>query len=85
MENIIKMRTEEEKQRQIEGLKRERETLPEISFFGDNNWEPIDAMVSMLMGLTSYQDYEDVSNVESEAYRCQSWLDGNTDEDLFSE
>lgn len=80
------MRTEQEKQKQIEGLKKQKETLPEFSSFGDNNWQPIDAMISMLMGLTSYKDYEDDEpNVESEAYRCQNWLDGDTNEDLFEE
>ena len=67
-------------------MRTQKETLPEFSFFGDNNWKPIDAMISMLMGITSYKDYEDDEpNVESEAYRCKDWLDDNTEEDLFEE
>ena len=80
------MRTQKEKQRQIEGLKNQKKTLPEFSFFGDNNWNTIDAMISMLMGITSYEDYEDDEpNVELEAYRCKNWLDGDIEEDLFDE
>ena len=78
------MRTEEEKQRQIEGLKKEKESLPEHNFFGDNNWKAIDAMISILTGENSYEDYEDDEpNVEQEAYRCKNWLDGDENDDLF--
>jgi hypothetical protein len=37
------MRTQQEIQRQIEGLQNERKNLPEFSFFSDNNWRKIDA------------------------------------------
>ena len=80
------MRTAQEKQRQVEGLKKQKEALPEYSFFGDNNWEAIDAMISIIMELTTYADYEnDEPHIESEAYRCQCWLNGESDDDLFDE
>jgi hypothetical protein len=78
------MRTEQEKQRQIEGLKMLKATLPEFSLFGNENWIAIDAKISMLMGLSSYEDFQDdFLYIETEANHCQEWLDKLHDEDLF--
>lgn len=78
------MRTIQEKQRQIFGLKEQRESLPEYSAFGDPNWEAIDAMISMLMGIHDYEYFMYAeATVESEAYRCKEWLEGNEDGELF--
>jgi len=80
------MRTLEEKQRQIEGLQKERESLPEYSYFGDNNWEAIDAVILMLKGRMTYSNYEnDEYHIESAAHSCEEWLNGDSNEDLFSE
>lgn len=80
------MRSQEEIKRQIEGLKKEKASLPEFNFFNENNWERIDAQLSILDGLETYEDYEEAEQrIESAAYQAQQWLDGEDDEDLFSE
>ena len=80
------MRTEEQKQAQIKGLQKMRSNLPEYSLFGDPNWEGIDVQISMLSGLTKYEDYkDDEPEIEEKAYECQNWLDGDTDEDFLEE
>ena len=78
------MRTTEEKQIQIDGLKAQKERLPEFSMFGDENWAAIDAMISIVMELATYKQYKyECYFIESEAYRATEWLAGNDDEDLF--
>ena len=89
----MKKRTDEEIARQIDGLKADRERLPEQSMFGDNNWKKIDAMISVLEGKKKPNDYyEDESAEEFEegdndvyfdADRADQWLQGNETEDLF--
>lgn len=41
-------KTNEEIKKQIEDLKKERETIPEFSAFGDANWKGIDGQVAVL-------------------------------------
>lgn len=78
------MRTQEEKDFQIKGLENMKAELPEFSFFGDNNYKAIDAVISMLKGEKTYEDFENAeSYVESEAYQCESWLQGFHQENLF--
>lgn len=77
------MRTQPEIAMQIEGLENQKIKLPEINFFGDSNWEPIDTMLDVLRGY-SYSDYEDEKpEIETAAYDADQWLQGNNDEDLF--
>ena len=77
------MRTQEEITRQIAGLEKMRESLPETNFFGENNWLPIDAQIDILKG-GSYDDYEDEEySIESAALKAQDWLDDENEEDLF--
>lgn len=87
------MRTKEEITKQIEGLKLMKEKLPEFSFFGDNNWEQIDAQLDILeltkepgdfyIDETS-EEFEDGNNgVYNEAEKAEQWLNGEIDEDLF--
>jgi hypothetical protein len=80
------MRTPEEIQRQIEGLEKERKSLPHYSLFRDDNWAIIDAQLAILRGEKTYHDYEydEDYEVESAAYNADYWLKGETDEDLFS-
>lgn len=79
------MRTQNEINRQIDGLKKEKELLPHYSLFGDDNWAIIDASISILTGESTYEDYENEDyDIESSAYQANEWLNGNTDEDLFS-
>lgn len=78
------MRTQEEIKRQIEGLEAMKASLPEFNFFGENNHEPIDAVISVLNGWETYEDYEDAEySIESAVYEAESWLNGDSDEDLF--
>jgi hypothetical protein len=93
--NTMSKRTQEEIDRQIEGLKKMKDTLPEFSHFGDNNWEKIDAQISVLRGhstpddyyvdegMDDYQDGDNDTYFEAEA--ALFWLNGENDEDLFSE
>jgi hypothetical protein len=78
------MRTQEEIQRQIKGLEDLKATLPEYSAFGDNNHEQIETQIGMLMGINDYDDFvNEEDNIESAAYLCKEWMEGNSDEDLF--
>jgi len=81
------MRTHEEIQRQIKGIIDLRNSLPEFSAFGDNNYEPLDTMIDILHGTGNYADYEDAEDaIESAAYEATEWLEGNINEghdDLF--
>ena len=87
------MRTKEEINYQIKGLTKMRETLPQKSRFGDDNWKKIDAQISVLKGQAKPDDfyidegleeYQDGDNdVYNEAYTAKEWLDGNVSEDLF--
>lgn len=79
------MRTEEEKQRQIEGLENLKKTLPEYSRFEDANWEAIDAQIAIIKGEKKYEDFDDEEdeNIEIRAYAAQQWLEEPDEDDLF--
>lgn len=91
---MSKSRTQEEINRQIEGLKKEKETLPEYSRFGDNNWAKIDAQLDILEGIKNLHQFifdendEDFQEGDNELYdeaeKAENWLNGYEDEDLFS-
>jgi hypothetical protein len=93
--HMPKTRTKEEIKLQIDGLKKERATLPEKSRFGDENWRRIDAQISILEGThdkdefwndESDEDYQDGDNdIYFAAEIAEMWLDGDTDENLFGE
>ena len=88
------MRTQKEIQRQVDGLKVERKTLPEFSFFGNKNWTTIDAVIEFLTHKTNKNhqyidetsdEFTDGDNDEYFAVeRAEDWLIGYSDEDLFS-
>lgn len=81
------VRTQEEIDRQVEGLRKEKESIPELNTFNENNWEVIDAQIAIIMGDAEVEDY--VSDSESETYvevavqDAQYWLDGDYGDDLF--
>lgn len=89
------MRTQQEIERQIEGLKKMKATLPKKSMFGDDNWAKIDAQISILDGSKrpdhyyndeSSEDYQDGDNeIYFEADAAEQWLNGSTNDDLFDE
>ncbi len=86
-------RTPQEIANQIDGLKRSKETLPEFSNFGDNNYEAIDAQLDILEGLKTPDDFykeegdEDFRDGDNYVYNAaidaENWLNSNTKEDLF--
>lgn len=79
------MRTNQEIAQQIEGLEKMKASLPETNFFGDNNWEPIDAMIAVLNG-ESYLLFDDEEPaIESAAYEANEWLKGKTDDNLYED
>lgn len=87
------MRSEEEIDRQIEGLEDMKEWLPEVSTFGSPNWEIIDAQMLILSSEMFLEDFPegdwDNMDAENEIYRAaqeaEDWLYGAHDEDLFEE
>lgn len=86
-------RTHDEVVRQIEGLYKMKENLPEISSIGTKNWEYIDAQIDVLEGSSAPDDYyqdetgEDYQDGDNEVYfeavKAEQWLDGECNEDLF--
>lgn len=78
------MRTQDEINRQIEGLKADRKSLPEFSLFGNNNWEVINESIYMLDGRTTLDDYdEEDEHLFSSLLTVADWLTGAINEDLF--
>lgn len=95
MKKTKNIRTQAEIDFQIAGLKKERETIPQFSFFGDNNWDIIDAQLDILEGRKIASDFDqpqegdelDCPEIEYEILeaveRTEDWLEGEIDEDLF--
>jgi hypothetical protein len=82
-------RTEEEIQRQIDGLNAQKKWLPEFSSFGDDNWGQIAVQIEVLQGKTDLEDLiedddEDTENgLYDAAIQAEDWLDGRINDDLF--
>lgn len=87
------MRTEEQIDRQIDGLDAMKDWLPEYSGFGSPNWQMIDAKILIISGEMDLEDFPegdwDEMDEENEIYReaeeAQDWLYEEHDEDLFEE
>lgn len=87
------MRTQEEINRQIDGLLKMKTWLPEFSMFGDPNWEKIDAQVSVLKGGSKddfdegdWEAMDETNQIYRAAEEAEDWLsDDITMEDLFEE
>ena len=87
------MKTKDEIDRQITGLKQMKESLPRYNLFGGNNWSPIEAQISVLNGTAtpdkfyedeSAEEFEDGDNdIYHEAVAAKEWLEGGREEDLF--
>ncbi len=81
--------------RQIKGLIKMKEFLPETSFFGGNNWNEIDAKLDVLEGKKEPDDFyqdehaEDFQDGDNDLYfeaeRAERWLEGDENEDLFED
>ena len=81
------MKTNEEIRLMIERLEEEKETIPEFSFFGDNNWQMYDTAIRSLKERWSesdlnLQEFED-DQEESLAFSAVQWLDGKIDDEEF--
>lgn len=78
------MRTEIEKQEMISKLENLKKILPEFSFFGDNNWNQINAGIDVIQNdldsdeiYDKYEyEYEFESDVVDYAQVVRDWLDG---------
>ena len=75
-----KPRTTSEIKRQIDGLAKMRKSLPRTNFFGDDNWDSIDAQIETLQGKNPFIKSD---AVYMEVERAKEWMAGRENEDLF--
>jgi len=88
-----KPRTKEEIAVMVEKLEKIKQSLPEHSAFGDNNWEKIDAQIAVIKGEKypddyyvdeSSEEYQDGDNeLWSDAEQAEQWLNGKIDDEEF--
>lgn len=88
-------RTKEEIARQIDGLEKEKRSIPEKSLFGTNNHLIIDYQIMVLKGEKhphdidedddDFEDETEFSDVFEKAEETQEWLDGKHNDDLFDD
>jgi len=65
--------TKEQIAKVLEGVKKERNILPEYSMFGDNNWEGMDKRIRLLeRGLEGIYPTVDIDN--DDTYYCAEWM-----------
>ena len=86
----MKKRTQEEINRQIEGLTKMKDTLPEYSKLGNLNHKIIDAQILFLKEENLPEEWEDeldwgdeLEEILTEAQEAIYWLSGEREEDLF--
>lgn len=93
------MRTQQEIDREIAALERNRARLPERDFFGGNNYEKTDAMLRVLREKMSTEEVnaewyadesaEDYNENDNDTWRAadqaREWLEGSSDEPLADE
>lgn len=56
------MRTQEKIQDKVLELKNKKLTVPKFDLLGDNNWELIDAQLTILEGLLLPEDYKPIDD-----------------------
>jgi hypothetical protein len=77
------MKTKDEIVRQINGLQNQRKNSPKINLFGTDNWQPIDAKISVLQG-ASLDGYANATyEVKMAAHQAHTWLETDMENDLF--
>lgn len=87
---MLVIRTDEQKAAMVAALRKQKETAPEFTFFGDNNHEGIDAQIAVIEEEWSedevwnrYPDDEDDQHTRDMALDAVGWLNGEKeDEDL---
>ena len=85
------MRTKEEIERQIEGLTKMKEWLPEYNMFGSPNHKRIDAQISILDESEKLDDIDEgdwdqpdeTNDIYRDAEEAKNWLDDKDYDDLF--
>lgn len=66
-------------------LQKERDSIPEYSSFGDNNWQPLEDSIYMLEKAThGIFDLED-PNYENMVYDVWCWLEDKVNDDIYSD
>lgn len=86
------MRTQQEIERQIKGLEKEKQTLPEFNFFGDPNHLAIDYQIKTLKGEITLEQYNEdgcddeyYDRIAASIADAEDWLNEYNLDDLFSE
>ena len=83
------MRTQEEINRQIEGLLREKKSSPKVSVFGRATHEGIDVQIQILRENQRADDYADADEfsdyVYNQATLAGEWMESSMENDLFSD
>ena len=69
--------TKDELKKVLEATKKVRQKLPEISFFGDNNWEVLDEQIEILANEIEDKNFissldQDISDAQ---YDCVYWVE----------
>lgn len=82
------MRTEEQKQEMIDKLESQKETLPQFSLFGDNNWQQINDAIRVIDEdlndddiYSMYENEEEDTESINYCLQVREWLDGADNED----
>jgi hypothetical protein len=83
-------KTQEQIDRQVAGLLKEKETLPAYSAFGTPNHLELDAMISVLKGDEEPDNFHDNPDDEdgeiyNSAIEAEEWINSKDDYDLFEE
>lgn len=89
------VRTQEEIDRQIAGLSKEKQMLPEFSGLGTPNHAMADAQIDVLQNIKDAdefaddmpdeedENFDDANEIHNAAISAEEWLDGHRTEDLF--
>ena len=81
------MKTNQEIRLMIERLEEEKETLPEFSFFGDNNWQIYDTAIKALTERWDKSEFNKQiirnDQEESFAFSAVQWLEGELEDEEF--
>ena len=88
-------RSKEEIQKQIDGLTKEKSIVPPVSLLGTKNHLIIDYQINTLTGQVQpydiveddddFEDKWDFSDVMEQVNLTKSWLEGETNKDLFDD
>jgi hypothetical protein len=68
----------------IEEKAKERESLPQFSVFGDDNWTPIDRELKVLKRAEAgdFPNTLELARADDDVYECVAWLIDETQSDF---